>query len=65
MVFTFDCLLDQEDGTPAEPPTLRPAVPNWQVGDTIALGADKMLRVIEIRPGSNADDNRVLVVEHV
>ena len=33
MVFAFDCLLDQEDGTPAEPPTLHPAVPNWQVGE--------------------------------
>jgi hypothetical protein len=40
-------------------------VPNWQVGDTIPLGGDRMLRVIEVRPGSNADDNPVLVVEHV
>ena len=35
--------------------TLHTAVPNWQAGDTIPLGADKMLRVIEVRPGSNAD----------
>jgi hypothetical protein len=57
--------LELEDGTPADPPVLHTAVPNWQAGDTIPLGADRMLRVIEIRPGSNADDNPVLVVEHV
>jgi hypothetical protein len=57
--------LEHEDGTPADPPTLHTAVPNWQVGDTIPLGADRMFRVIEVRPESNADDNPVLVVEHV
>jgi hypothetical protein len=35
MAFKFR--LEQEDGTPAEPPTLHTAVPNWQVGDTIPL----------------------------
>jgi hypothetical protein len=60
MAFTFK--LEQEDGTPADPPILHTAVPNWQAGDTIPLGAERMLRVIEIRPGSNADDNPVLVV---
>ena len=41
--------LELEDGT--HPPT-RPsctAVPNWQAGDTIPLGADRMLRVVETR----------------
>jgi hypothetical protein len=35
--------LELEDGTPAEPPTLHTAVPNWQAGDTIPLGADRTL----------------------
>jgi len=39
-MFTFK--LEQEDGTPADPPTLHTAVPNWQIGDTIPLGADKV-----------------------
>jgi hypothetical protein len=31
--FTFK--LEHEDGTPADPPTLRTAVPNWCAGNTI------------------------------
>jgi hypothetical protein len=31
---------EQEDGTPADPPVLHTAAPNWQVGDTIPLGAN-------------------------
>jgi hypothetical protein len=61
MAFTFK--LEHEDGTPADPPVLHTAVPNWSAGDTIPLGRDKTLLVIEIRPGSSADDNPVLVVE--
>jgi hypothetical protein len=30
--------LETPAGTPAEPPTLSAAVPNWQPGDTIHLG---------------------------
>jgi hypothetical protein len=33
MTFTFK--LEQADGTPAEPPTIRTAVPNMRPGDTI------------------------------
>jgi hypothetical protein len=44
----------------AEPPTLHTAVPNWSPGDTIPLGAGRTLRVIDVRPGEDAD---VLVVE--
>ena len=33
--FTFT--LEVEDGTPAHPPVLRTAVPNWSAGDTIPL----------------------------
>jgi hypothetical protein len=36
MAFLFR--LETRDGTPAEPPTLTTAVPNWRPGDTIPLG---------------------------
>jgi len=36
MAFTFK--LEQEDGTPADPPTLRAAVPNWSLDDTNPTG---------------------------
>jgi hypothetical protein len=51
------------DGSPAEPPTLETAVPNWRAGDTIPLGRGRMLRVVETRPGTELDDAPVLVVE--
>jgi hypothetical protein len=51
--------LEQEDGTPADPPTLRTAVPSWLAADTILLGRDRTLRVIEIRPGTEPDDGAV------
>jgi hypothetical protein len=40
------------------PPVLHTAVPNWQAGDTIPLGADRMLCVIETR---FVDDDPALV----
>ena len=52
--------LEHEEGTPVDPPTLHTAVPNWQAGDTIPLGADRMLLVVETR---FVDDELVLVVE--
>jgi hypothetical protein len=52
--------LEHQDGTPAEPPVLHTAVPNWHEGDTIPLGADRMLRVTETR---FEDEELVLVVE--
>ena len=61
----FAFKLELEDGRPADPPTLKAAVPNWSAGDTIPLGRDKMLRVLEIRPASGDDDEPVLVVEDV
>jgi hypothetical protein len=61
VIFTFT--LEYEDGSPADPPTLASAVPNWGPGDTIPLGHDRTLRVIEIRPGPEPDDVTVLVVE--
>jgi hypothetical protein len=41
--------LEHEDGTLADPPVLHTAVPNWQAGDMIPLGANRMLRVVETR----------------
>ena len=52
MAFTYK--LEHEDGTPADPPTFRTAVPTWKGGDTIPLGRDRRLRVIEVRPGSDS-----------
>jgi len=45
MAFLFR--LEMEDGSPADPPTLSAAVPNWSAGDVIALGAGRALRVVE------------------
>lgn len=58
MAFTFK--LEHEDGTPADPAVLQAAVPNWQAGDTIPLGADRTLRVVETRSWTTTS---VLVVE--
>ena len=38
---SFTIRLEQADGTPAESPTLKSAVPNWRRGDTIPLGRGK------------------------
>jgi hypothetical protein len=46
MAFTFK--LEHEDGTPADPPVLHTAVPNWSAGDTIPLG--------ETRPSLSESD---------
>ena len=53
--------LETATGEPAEPPTLRSAVPNWSAGDTIPLGA-RTLRVVDVR---NEDEPPVLVVEEM
>ena len=57
----FHFQLEHEDGTPANPPTLNVAVPNWQAGDTISLGK-RTLRVVGVRV-DDADEWPVLVVE--
>jgi hypothetical protein len=56
--------LELEGGTPADPPTFETAVPNWRPGDTIPLGRDRILRVIDTRLGRE-DEDPVLVVETV
>ena len=60
-MFTFR--LERPDGTAADPPTFRAAVPNWEPGHTIALGKGRTLRVVEVRAGERMDDDPVLVVE--
>jgi hypothetical protein len=62
MAFLFR--LETRDGKPAEPSTLRAAVPTWNVGDVIALGAGRGLRVVDKRD-DEADRPPVLVVEVV
>jgi hypothetical protein len=42
MAFMFKLVL--EDGTPADPPVLDTAVPNWRSGDVITLGPSRSLR---------------------
>jgi hypothetical protein len=61
MSFTYS--LEHEDGSPAEPATFKTVVPNWSPGDTIPLSSDRTLRVIDVRPGPEPDDDPVLVVE--
>jgi hypothetical protein len=61
MAFAYK--LEHEDGTPADPPTLKSAVSAWHAGDTIPLGRDRTLRVIDARLGVEPDDDPVLVVE--
>lgn len=55
--------LERPDGTPAEPPSLSAAVPNWGSGDTIHLGA-RTLRVVRVRDGGT-DQRAVLVADEV
>lgn len=63
MAFIFR--LELADGTPADPPRLGVAVPNWSAGDAIPLGRDRMLRVVDVVPARGGDDDPVLVVEPV
>jgi hypothetical protein len=60
MAFTFK--LEHEDRTPPDPPVLQTAVPNWSAGDTIPLSAERALRVVEVRPGQEPDEDVRLVV---
>lgn len=55
----FRFKLELADGSPAEPPSVTVAVPNMRPGDTIPLGRDRVLRVVQVRD----DEGPVLVVE--
>jgi hypothetical protein len=57
MAFLFK--LETRDGLPADPPTLRSAVPDWKIGHSIYFG-DRTLRVVGVR---EADQPPVLIVE--
>lgn len=61
--FTFK--LEHVDGSVADPPTYRTAVPNWQPGDTIPIRADRTLLVVATRldEGTDGEPLPVLVVE--
>jgi hypothetical protein len=59
----FSYKLERADGTPAEPATLKTAVPTWGLGDTIPLGRGRALQVIGTRDGDTPDDDAVLIVE--
>jgi hypothetical protein len=59
MAFQFK--LEHADGTPADPPTFKTAVPNWQAGDTIPLGR-RTLRVVAVRD-YDVDQPPALVAE--
>jgi hypothetical protein len=51
-----------EDGTPADPPTLQAAVPNWRAGDVIALGTGRALCVVDRRLREDSDGDPVMVL---
>jgi hypothetical protein len=59
----FTYRLERKDGTPADPPTFDSATPTWRIGDTIPLGRNRILRVVDTRPGREPDEDSVLVVE--
>jgi hypothetical protein len=66
MAYGLTVRLELEDGTLADPSTMRsaPGV-SWEPGDTIPLGRDRTLRVIDTRLDEDTDGDPVpvLVVE--
>jgi hypothetical protein len=56
----FAFRLEHQDGTPADPPTLEAAVPDWRPGHTI-LGS-RTLRVFAVRH-DDADQPPIVVVK--
>jgi hypothetical protein len=63
MAFTFK--LEHPDGTSADPPTLRSAVPNWEIGDHIPMGPGKpALVVVGLRAVNDPEQHALLVVEN-
>jgi hypothetical protein len=59
---TFTYKLEQADGTPADPPTVRTAVPDMRPGDTIPIRPGRTLRVVATVAAAG-DEPSVLVVE--
>jgi hypothetical protein len=66
MAYGLTFRLELEDGTPADPPTMRsaPGV-SWEPGDAVPLGRDRTLRIVDTRldEGTDGDPVSVLVVE--
>jgi hypothetical protein len=60
MAHTFR--LERLDGTPADPPQFQTTVLVWNPGDTIPLGRNRTLQVVQVRVG-DGDELPVLVVE--
>ena len=61
MAFTFK--LENPDGTPADPPMIRSAVPNREIGDQIPLGPGRPpLIVVGVRNASEPAHQALLVV---
>ena len=58
---TYAFKLEQPDGTPADPPSIMLGVYLWHPGDEITLGADRSLRVVDVRD-QGEDEPMVLVV---
>jgi hypothetical protein len=61
----FSYKLELRDGTPADPPTFKTAVPTWRPGNIIPLGRGRTLRVVKTRLDEDLDGDpvSVLVVE--
>jgi hypothetical protein len=59
---TFTYRLERADGTPADPPTVRTAVPDMRPGDTIPIRPGRTLRVVGI-VATNEDEPPILIVE--
>jgi hypothetical protein len=62
MALGFTYRLEREDRTPADPSTFKTAATSWRPGDTILLGRKGMLRVVDVRPAKDNNDQPVLVV---
>ena len=63
MAFIYKLVL--EDGTPADPPTLDTAVPNWLPATQSRSAPSRSLRIIDTPAGQQSDGHAVLVVEAV
>jgi hypothetical protein len=61
---TYTIKLEREDGTPAEPPSIKIAITNWRAGDTIPLDAKRTLQVVRVRD-DDTDQPPVLVAQTV
>jgi hypothetical protein len=56
----FAFKLEHEDGTPADPPTLQAARPDWKAGDSMYFGR-KTLGVVAVRDEDAAQPPTLVV----